>query len=367
MIDIVACLGRRAFLSRAAVASVVAANLDCNSAFGGAAYPFDTSAIPVLTPSENFLIAVADTGPRLVAVGVHGLIIFSDDQGQTWHQADVPVNVTLTCVAFSSPRIGWAAGHYGVILKTEDSGATWRHQLNGLQVNQLQLAAAQNPVLATNPAPTAQYAIRRAEAFQNGGPNRPFLSILPISEERVFVFGAYRMTVESFDGGSTWVDRSLDVYDELSHNLYDACLVSNDIYIAAEAGMVFHGTINGSDFQALPSPSLVTLLGVLTPASQILLVFGVAGNCYRSADGGNSWTPIDVGTQVNLTAGRRLVSGAVILASESGGLYESKDSGVTFSAISGLPQMSIFDFLVLPSGDIVFVGAGGVVRVTRSA
>ena len=84
----------------------------------------DEGAITVKAPDKVVLIAVARAGNRLVAAGEHGVICYSDDNGITWVQGKVPVDVTLTTVAFVSPTDGWAAGHYGVILHTTDAGAT---------------------------------------------------------------------------------------------------------------------------------------------------------------------------------------------------------------------------------------------------
>jgi len=61
------------------------------------------------------------------------VVILSDDDGATWHQAKVPVSVTLTAVSFGTPAKGWAVGHSGIVLHTEDGGETWVKQLDGIQ------------------------------------------------------------------------------------------------------------------------------------------------------------------------------------------------------------------------------------------
>jgi photosystem II stability/assembly factor-like uncharacterized protein len=78
------------------------------------------------------MLAVTRAGARLVAVGERGTVLLSDDHGQQWRQAAVPVQVTLTCVAFADERHGWAAGHLGTILHSDDGGQTWRKQLDGI-------------------------------------------------------------------------------------------------------------------------------------------------------------------------------------------------------------------------------------------
>src|SRR5450830_215397 len=78
-------------------------------------------------------LAVTRAGARLVAVGERGTVLLSDDAGEHWRQASVPVRVTLTSVRFVNERTGWAAGHLGVILRSDDAGQTWIKQLDGRQ------------------------------------------------------------------------------------------------------------------------------------------------------------------------------------------------------------------------------------------
>ena len=81
------------------------------------------------------LLDVVNTGRRLVAVGEHGIVICSDDNGDTWVQSEVPVSVTLTAACFPTPTHGWAVGHDGVVLHSSDGGGSWEKQLDGDRVN----------------------------------------------------------------------------------------------------------------------------------------------------------------------------------------------------------------------------------------
>lgn len=352
--------GRRAFLGGSIGAGVLLSGR-ARALTGNA--ELDTAAIPVRSPSRVFLVAIARAGDRLVAVGEHGVVIYSDDSGVTWVQARVPVNVTLTCVAFATPLLGWAAGHAGVVLNTTDGGKMWQMQLNGIQVNQLTLTAAQAAQTANTPSPALPLALKRAGLFVESGPSKPFLAVLALSPEKIIVFGAYRMTVLTMDGGKTWVDWSLNIYDRLSHNLQDAILVGSKIYVAAEAGLVFCSTDGGATFPQVTSPCAATLFGIVGAGDGSIIAFGVAGNAARSTDGGQSWTPVDCATQDNLVAGRLLRSGAIVIAQEAGGLLISHNNGVAFTQISDLPPMFASDFVQAPDADLVFAGGGGVTKV----
>ena len=216
-------------------------------------------------------------------------------------------------------------------------------------------------------SPGAPFALRRANIFIQGGPNKPFLSMVAISPEKVIVFGAFRMTMATSDAGATWTDLSLNIDDRLSHNLYAAVGAGGDIYVAGEAGEVFRSSDGGKTFPAVTSPAAVTFFGVLAAQDGSILVFGVAGNLFRSADQGQTWKAINLNTQDDLTAGLAADAGRIYIATEAGALFVSKDNGASFSALQGGPPMAIFDIAEAPDGDLVFAGDAGAVRISLSA
>jgi len=117
-------LHRRGLLSGAASLVIAGFSLPFRAIAALTGIPaLDTPAIMVKAPTKVLLVAITRAPDnRLVAVGEHGVAIYSDDNGTSWTQASVPVNVTLTCVSFATAKIGWAAGHYGVVLNTQDGG-----------------------------------------------------------------------------------------------------------------------------------------------------------------------------------------------------------------------------------------------------
>ena len=80
--------------------------------------PAKVSALAIHSP----LSGTARAGERVIAVGQRGHILFSDDAGQHWQQAAVPVSCDLTAVNFSSPSQGWAVGNDGVICTAATAG-----------------------------------------------------------------------------------------------------------------------------------------------------------------------------------------------------------------------------------------------------
>jgi photosystem II stability/assembly factor-like uncharacterized protein len=323
----------------------------------------DEAAIQVKAPDKVFLIAVANAGTRIVAVGEHGVIIYSDDNGISWRQASVPVTVTLTAVAFADAHSGWAVGHYGVVLHSADGGASWSVQLNGLQSNALTLAAAEAAVTAKSTMPAAHYALKRAHAFVAQGPDNPFLCVLVQSSQNATVFGAYRLAMRTTDGGKSWSDWSLQIGDALSHNIYAVLAAGKSIYLAGEEGLVFTSTDDGMTYAASTSPGGVTIFGMLGTGHGTILSYGVAGMADRSTDDGNTWQQVNIDTSTNLTAGAILTTGQILLAAEDGRLFESSDNAATFKPLQLSVPMAVADVDEAHNGDIIFVGNAGVIRI----
>lgn len=317
-------------------------------------------ALTAKTPERDFLEAITRAGNRLIAVGEHGLIIYSDDSGQDWHQAAVPVDVTLTTVAFATPQDGWAGGALGVVLHTIDGGVTWKIQITGLQVNQL-IATATKQFAASNPTdPVTQRALRRADIFLLAGPDKPFLSILPFDANNVQIFGAYRMCIKTSDAGKTWKDCSLDIPDPISHNLYHVVQSGASIYVAGESGTVFRSDNQGQTFSQLTAPADDTLFGILVTPDHTLLSFGVAGGLFRSADQGQTWSTETIGSQSDLTSAIILKSRLILILSVAGSVYLSSDDGASFQALQTNEGMGLFGVAEAPNGNVVLVGSGGI-------
>jgi len=91
----------------------------------------------------SVLLDVTRAGSRVLAAGERGVIVYSDDAGRTWRQAEVPTSISLTAIRFVNANSGWALGHAGTILHTEDAGVHWTRQLDGNLLAKLAVDTAQ--------------------------------------------------------------------------------------------------------------------------------------------------------------------------------------------------------------------------------
>jgi len=347
----------------------VAAFLSVPSARAFEPYPqLVYPAIAVRNPTKVFMIAGANAGSRLIAGGEHGIIVYSDDAGGHWTQAQVPVSVTITSIAFATPQIGWAVGGFGVILGTQDGGVNWVKQLDGNAEIPLLNAATQAFIASQPPGSDAiTHATRRAEILAGGGPDKPFLSLLAISPTQVIAFGAYRFAERSDDAGKSWTDWSMHIGDELSHNIYGAAAIGGAYYLVSEEGLIFKSTDGGQSFPQLAQIGDGTLFGITDNGAGGILTYGVAGQMFLSTDAGKTWNPSNFAGTANVNSVILLPSGLLLAGDAGGGLWVSLDHGNNFKLVFRNPLIAINALQPIDAKRFLILSDIGVLPIDLSA
>ncbi len=326
-------------------------------------------AIRVKHPTGVYMIAGALAGSRILAGGEHGVIIYSDDQGQSWHQAAVPVSTSITDIGFATDKVGWATGGFGAVMKTEDAGQSWVKQLDGnaeiAMMNQVTQA-----YIATQPPDSAVVAhlTRRSQILTQEGPDKPFLSLLPLSETEVFAFGTYRSAEFSNDGGKNWTDISMKIGDpaDKSRNIYGAANLYGALYLVSEDGVIYKSSDGGQTFPQLAQPGDATFFGICDAGKGRILAFGVAGEMYLSPDNGKTWNAANFSGSANINAGTLLGNGDVVVGDAGGGIWLSKDGGQNFTMVTRNPLGSVNAVVPVGGMRIVTMSVAGVTPLDLS-
>ena len=251
-------------------------------------------------PSRVPLLAVTRAGNRLVSVGQRGHILYSDDGGSHWRQAEVPVSSDLTAVYFPTPNEGWAVGHDGVVLHSADGGIHWERQLDGRQIGQLML-----DYYAAHPQPDNATWLEQARRFKEEGADKPFLDLWFRDANEGFVVGAFNLILHTRDGGRTWEPWNHRVDNPQALHLTAIAASGDDLFIVGEQGLLLrlsHQQEGQQErFVALPSPYVGSFFGVVAQPG-LVFAYGLRGHAVRSDDGGESWSAVDTGLPVSLTA-----------------------------------------------------------------
>ena len=320
-------------------------------------------ALHSVNAQQTLMTAVTRAGERLVSVGDRGTILLSDDHGGHWRQAKVvPASVTLTNVAFVSPRVGWAVGHGGIVLRSADGGETWSKQLDGIRAAQIELDAATQAAAAAPTERSTARRLREAQRLTAAGPDKPFLDLHFFDDSHGVVIGAYGLAFVTHDGGITWRSLIGGIDNPGGRHLVDFLKAESGLYIAGEQGLVLRSADGGETFATIETPSRGTFFGILDASDGAILAFGLRGAIYRTTDAGASWQKIDV-PEVSINGGTRLEDGELVLVDELGNVLLSHDDGLSFASLPVPQATSLVAVTQATDGGLILAGVRGNVRM----
>jgi len=241
---------------------------------------------PMMAP----LVSTAQAGNRIVALGDHGVIVYSDNL-KVWRQASqVPVTSLLTAASFIGPRDGWAVGHGGVVLRTRDGGDRW--------------------------------------VVQHRFPDSPMLlSVFFKDPQNGVIVGAYGFAAVTHDGGSSWSRVAVGGEDDDFHLNHVFADKENTLYIAAEAGHAYRSVDGGARWTCMNTGVQGSLWSGLALRDGRVVLLGMSGRVLVSGDRGGSWTTLDAATQQAITSAIQLPDGRLALAG-NGGFFAVSDAQV---------------------------------------
>ncbi|MBX9914134.1 MAG: hypothetical protein K2Y25_09555 [Pseudomonadaceae bacterium] len=290
-----------------------------------------TTALVMPKAAHSLLLAIAQAGNRLVAVGDRGHVLYSDDQGVSWTQAKVPTRQMLTSVFFVNDKKGWVTGHDSLILATVDGGETWTEQFIDLE--------------------------REA----------PLLDIWFKNAQHGFAVGGYGAILETTDGGAHWEDISDRLDNEDQRHLNSITEIKDSgLFAVGEMGSMFRSADWGQTWETVKGPYEGSLFGVSgTTESASVLAYGLRGHLFRSPDFGKSWQEISLkGTngalEFGLADGVVLKDGSVVVVGHGGSVLKSTDKGHSFSVLNRADRLSLSGVSADDKGNLILVGQGGV-------
>lgn len=312
--------------------------------------------------SHHLMNSVVSAGKRLVACGERGIVMLSDDAGNSWRQSkSVPVSVTLTRILFLDEKTGWAVGHGGVVLGTTDGGESWQLLLDGVRAANLEGAAAE--------ADTGNVERQKnAARLIKDGADKPFFGLHFTDTLSGMVVGAYGLVFATEDGGKTWKSAIERIENSKGNHLYSIYSSGADLYVVGEQGTFYRSSDNGGKFKRVEMPTKGTLFGVVATNGGQLLAYGLRGNLYRKEVGSDQWEKINV-PPITLTLGITLKDGSIILADEVGHLLKSTDEGRSFQSIPQSQSVPIVGLTQAEDGSLILAGLHDLKRlvITKSS
>ncbi|MPT17293.1 MAG: BNR domain-containing protein [Pseudomonas sp.] len=326
----------------------------------------ESSAMRVLNPKHAVFTGVTRAGERLVAVGERGLILLSDDNGQQWRQASVPVSVGLTAVEFVDTQHGWAVGHSGVVLASRDGGESWKLQMDGLRAARLELESAEAALNSAVDVDAAQVRVDAAQRLVEDGADKPFLNLHFTDAEHGMVIGAYGMALRTADGGRSWQSQVGQIDNPMGLHLYAVARQGNDWYLAGEQGFLAHSSDAGQHFQQLESPYEGSFFTLLARQDGSLLLGGLKGNAFLLHDAGNLIEPLKVTMPVSLSDAVTLSDGRALLANQAGAVFALDAVGTHLQMLVPPQGKPLAALTQAADGSLVVAGFTGIANLPLS-
>lgn len=304
------------------------------------------------TPSPEFpgldkglFLDISRAGSRVIAVGMHGAILYSDDQGSTWTQARVPVSVLLTAVHFVNERLGWAVGHNGVVLHSADGGVSWQRQLDGWQIDQMVLAYAELKLKEVQAAPVEV----KPEIVESE--NLGAELVAPQIQNPESLEPPAPSAEPAADAAPDPSDPSRSAQDDYPDFLKMDDSGSDDLLYIAES-MLFDAKTDAAVGADKP------LLDVLFLDERHGFVIGAYGLMLETTDAGKSWHyvgyRIENTARFHLNALVRVGADELWLVGEAGALFRTADRGQHWETLTGPYEGTYFGAQPVGSGVLIY-------------
>lgn len=174
--------------------------------------------------------------------------------------------------------------------------------------------------------------------------------VMDPNDPNVVYVGGFKTT----DGGATWVDQANGIGFSMAMDP-----TNPNIVYSADSGI--YKTTDGGEtwknlFKGLPG-ALIFSLAINPFHPKTLFAGTVGGGAFKSTNGGQSWTPIDIDSSV----WGLLVDpddGNIVYAGSNGnGVYKSTDGGDTFARV-GSPEVGVV-YSIVKSGHKLYAGTAG--------
>lgn len=305
----------------AGTAMVFSLTIFSSSVFAAFSDRAERPAVEFDTKRRSIMVDIAQMGERILTSGERGRIFYSDDQGASWVQAQVPVSVMITAIDVTTESTLWAVGHDGIVLNSTDRGGSWSKVLAGAQINQL-VAQYYQGLVATAKADAnfpeeelEELLFRADDAIIALEDNRlaTLLDVKFVDGNVGYILGSYGLLLQTLDGGQSWQPLIESLGNLDGYHLNAMIQTDNSLLIAGEGGSLFRSIDQGAHWESLESPYNGSFFGIQLLDEQHLLVYGLRGNAFESQDGGDSWLQLQLPIKRTLAGSTLLSNGTVVL------------------------------------------------------
>lgn len=271
------------------------------------------------------------------ACGRWGTVLHTADGGKTWEYQETGTDYTLSSISFVDNRHGWAVGDEGVIIHTKDGGKTWSKQKSAVSyfLMGVHFADAQSGWIVTERT-TILHTKDGGKTWKKQFSDLDYIlkGVSFSDEKNGWAVGEYGFIYHTEDGGATWKKQA------------------GEFGISEETGELVAGNF---------------LFGVFAESPRRAWAVGIDGYVTRTADGGKTWTRVNVPVpKVHLYSVASSKTGMIAIGGD-GMFIWSRDSGATWKNPEFTPPIKygwIYGLALRGAADLVAVGLNGAVYLS---
>jgi photosystem II stability/assembly factor-like uncharacterized protein len=220
----------------------------------------------------------------------NGIILKTNDGGQSWSQISVGTIPGLEAVAFTSTDVGYAGGWQNYFIKTTDGGATW----NQINVNagiwyfkEVEFWDANLGMTSTSDPQIYVTSDAGATWTAASGLNQSVEDICYVDANTAFAVGGDERISKSTNGGLTWTQ----IYSGVFQYLFLGVEFYNSNYgmVGGEDGKVLVTTDGGTTWTTNNAGGYGLMHGVYIFNEDSAYVVGTPEQVYKTTNGGSTW------------------------------------------------------------------------------
>ncbi len=300
----------------------------------GNTWTYYTSNVPAIDYVKG--IYVMPDGNLFATTSYDGNYL-SDDQGQTWKQANTGLaNTSVSAILVTPTGSTLAAAENGHLFRAAGTGDDWLFDWLFGTTPVTDLAIGRSGMIFAGTRGAGVYrSTDDGVTWQqmNNGLTTVSVSSVAIDTSGAVYVGGYGSIFKTTDSGANWVRAAQGITDTRVNSIASAA--DNTLFAGTSPAGVFRSTDSGTSWSQVNNGLANTNVTSIASMSNGDIFAGTSGSgVYRSTDNGDSWSPTDA--TLSLDSVTSLVVntvGKLFAATTSAGVFCSADNGATWSRI----------------------------------
>jgi photosystem II stability/assembly factor-like uncharacterized protein len=250
--------------------------------------------------TDTFL-AIGANANDIVVVGSHGVVLVSNNDGETWQRQELggwPALIDATACTNGSLA---ALSFEGDVWVSEDKGSSWQARKLGTEESPQAIRCdSRNQLWVVGAFSTISSSTDLGKTWSLSTTDEDIIlnNIQFISDNKAFISGEFGTLMRSIDAGETW-----ETLAPIRENFYPQDMHFDDPlngWVVGLEGMILNTKDGGQTWTKQESHTFVSLFR-LSKSDEHLFTVGGEGTILRLS--GNDWVSVDHGQDIRLYIG----------------------------------------------------------------